>query len=264
MHEHIGGGGIGGGTVYLYVLLTGLWLAYIFAVLNLQAANKPWKRWRTLSWTAGLIAIAIALYPSIMHEAHFNFQSHMGVHLLLGMFAPLGLVFAAPVTLALQTLPLRIARQLLRILSWRISRLVSHPLSAAVLNVGGMYLLYLTPLYELSTQQEWLSGLVHWHFLAAGYLYVWSIAGPDRAPRRPGLEFRLLILFMSVSAHATLSKIIYAYGLPHQGSQSYTAVQNGAQLMYYGGALAELILVIGFFAIWFGRNPSFRFVRSPV
>jgi hypothetical protein len=76
-----------------------------------------------------------------------DLRGHMAQHLLIGMFAPLGLVLAAPVTLALRTLPVKAARRLATLLRSRPARWVGHPVTALALNSGGMFLLYLTPLY---------------------------------------------------------------------------------------------------------------------
>lgn len=175
-------------------------------------------------------------------------RGHMAQHLLLGMFAPLGLVFGAPVTLALRSLPPRSGRTLVAVLRSRCVRLVSHPITAMFLNVGGMYLLYLTPLYAAMHESTALHALVHWHFLVAGCLFTWAIAGPDPAPHRPDKRFRLLVLFVSIGAHAFLSKAMYAYGWPSGAHHSLEEIRAGAKIMYYGGDLAELLLVIALFA----------------
>ncbi|WP_432710414.1 cytochrome c oxidase assembly protein, partial [Pedobacter sp.] len=73
---------------------------------------------------------------------------------------------------------------------------------AMLLNTGGIYVLYLTPLYIASFSHPYLHHLIHFHFLAAGYLFSWSLIGLDPAPKRPGLQLRMLILFISIAAHA--------------------------------------------------------------
>ena len=254
LHTHTLGQSFPWFTAVLYVILGLLWLLYMYAATRHR--GRPWSRWRALSWSAGIVTIAIAIYPPFMHLAHLDFTVHMWSHLLLGMFAPLGLVLAAPVSLAMSTLPPRSARRLYKILNWPFFQIVSHPVSAMLLNVGAMYLLYMTPLYQLSQQLSWLSVLVHWHFLVAGYLFAWSIAGPDPAPNRPDMKFRCFILFFSVGAHATLAKLMYAYQWPRLSPHSVDDVQAGAQLMYWGGDVAELLLIVAFFALWFRRAPA--------
>jgi len=113
--------------------------------------------------------------------------TEMTRHLLLGMVAPLGLALAAPVTLLLRSSGARVRRIVGRLLRSALLRVVSHPVVAASLSTGGLYLVMLTPLAEMADERPWLHLVVHLHYLAAGYLFTWSIAGPDPAPHRPGL-----------------------------------------------------------------------------
>lgn len=67
--------------------------------------------------------------------------------------------------------------------------LLGHPAVAAVLSVGGLYVALLVPLPA--------HPVLDLHYLAAGYLFVWSVAGPDPAPRRPGLKVRMVVLVLT-------------------------------------------------------------------
>jgi putative membrane protein len=44
---------------------------------------------------------------------------------------------------------------------------------------------------------------------------------------------------------------MYAYGYPRGKPHDHGEIQAAAQLMYYGGDLAELLLSVAFFAAWF-------------
>jgi putative membrane protein len=59
-----------------------------------------------------------------------------------------------------------------RILRWRLVRVVGHPVSAAVLSVGGLFVVMLTPLYSALERYPLVHQGVHLHYLAAGYLFV--------------------------------------------------------------------------------------------
>lgn len=232
--------------------------AYGVAVIRQRRAKfaSGWNPWRSLSFTAGSALLALALSPPLADFAHHDFRGHMVQHLLLGMLAPLGLALGAPMTLLLRTVPASMARRVTRFLRAPLVRVVGHPVTALTLNVGGMYLLYLTPLYAMTFSHPWLHGLVHWHFIAAGYLFVWAIAGPDPAPHRPQLAVRLGVLFFAIGAHAILGKVMYAYLWPRDTHHSAEEIQAGAKLMYYGGDVAELLLAVALFATWYvRRNP---------
>lgn len=185
-----------------------------------------------------------------MHAAHTDVRGHMTQHLLLGMFAPLGLVFAAPMTLLLRNLPPSGARRLVRFLSLLPIRILSHPVTATLFDIGGMYVLYMTPLYALSLTTPWLSHFLHLHFIISGTLFTWAIAGPDPAPYRPSWRMRMAVLFMAMVAHATLGKLLYAFGFPRGTPADLAELQAAAQWMYYWGDLAEAVLVCALMLAW--------------
>lgn len=237
------------------VFLTGYLLAMRFRRRNLPA----WSWSRTLSWLGGVALVALALSPPMMDAAHHDHRIHMVQHLLLGMYAPLALVLGAPMTLALGALTRDAQRTLTRILRSPFVRVVSHPASAALLNVGGMILLYLTPLYEFSMMHPFVNALVLTHFLLAGYLYTWSIAGPDPGPHRPGMTTRMVVLIVAAGVHAWLAKFLFSrahlFG-GHHGEA--TSMEQAAQVMYYGGDGSEVLLAIMLFAWWYRRRAPLR------
>lgn len=252
MSQHLHGGPGALAPLLAPLLIAAMLVAPYIVAVHRQRPRR-WSGWRTASWAAGSALLALAFAPALAALAHHDLRAHMAQHLLLGMFAPLGLVLAAPVTLILRALPVPAARRLVRLLGSRPLRWLSHPLSALALNIGGMYLLYLTPLYALSRQSVALHLAIHTHFLAAGCLFTWAIAGVDPAPHRAPWGVRLAVLFASIAAHATLAKLMYASGLP-RGVADLAELRAAAQIMYYGGDLAELLLAIVLFSHWYRQR----------
>lgn len=220
--------------------------AYITGALRVGFRRAT--RWRTAAWCVGAGSIAAALSPSFMAYAHADIRGHMLQHLALGMFAPIGLVLAAPVTLALRNLPRAGAAVLVRLLSARPVRWLSHPITAALLDIGAMFVLYLTPLYATAQANATLGAWLRLHFIVAGCLFTWSILGIDAAPHRAGRRTRLAVLFLAMAAHGALSKYMYLHGAPAGVDASFAARQQAAQLMYYGGDIAALLVAAAFFA----------------
>lgn len=126
-------------------------------------------------------------------------------HLLIGMYAPIGLALGAPVTLLLRSVPHRHGKLIGRVLASGTMRIVVRPAAALSLNLGGLVTLYFTPLYSLAAHTPALHHLIHLHFLAAGYLFAWTVAGPDPAPHRPGVPTRLMLLGVGIVGHAVVS-----------------------------------------------------------
>ncbi len=248
----------------LFLLLTVLPALVLLAYL-VAAYRSGWSLWRSLLFATGIGLIMLAGSPPIAHWAHEDLRGHMAQHLLLGMLAPLGLVLGAPVTLMLRVLPQRGGRWVAQVLRLGVVRVLSHPAVAAVLDVGAMFVLYLTPLYVLSLTSPALHLWLHLHFLVAGCLFTWSIAGPDPAPHRPGPVTRLVVLVVAFGAHALLGKIMYGYHYPRGTAAPIEEIEAAAQWMYYGGDLAEILLAIAFFAAWFrNRDRGFRTSSTPV
>lgn len=219
-------------------------VAYQFAGLR-----RRWSPWRTASWSGGALILALGLLPQYLPFPPGDLRQHMLQHLLLGMLAPLGLVMAAPVTLALRTAPTRVGRAIVRLLRSRTVALWANPITALILNLGGMALLYFTPLYTAMMEHPALHYLVHFHFIAAGCLYVWVIAGPDPAPNRPSVPARLVVLGIAVVLHSIMAQMLYAgwyVAIPAPADQ----LRRSAELMYYGGDITEILLAFAMVTTW--------------
>jgi putative membrane protein len=199
-------------------------------------------------WVVGVSAAGSAFVGPLADLAHESFTTHAAAHVIVGMVAPLLLVLAAPFTLALRTLELVPARRLSRLLrSWP-ARFFTHPVIAAALTIGGMWVLYLTPLYSLMLENPVVQWLVMLHFLVSGYLFTVAIIPVDPAPHRSGYALRALVLVASLAAHGILAKLVYAD--PPAGIAAADA-QAGAQLMYYAGDAVDLVIIVLLCAQWY-------------
>lgn len=232
-------------------------IAYCRAARARRVAGRDWPAWRAASFIVGLVLVAVAVSPALHEPGRHDLRWHVVQHLLLGMFAPIALVLAAPVTVLLGVLPVECRGRVRRVLRSRALHGLAHPVTAALLDMGGLYLLHLTRLYDITTTSALAHHLVNLHFLLAGCLFTWSIAGPDPAPRRPTIAVRALVLIVAGAAHAYLAKLLYARA--PGGSHGPDQVREAAQLMYYGGDLAELALAVMLFATWYG----IRRIRTP-
>lgn len=230
--------------LWLFLILVLPVVLYIFGVVQQYRIVRHWSFWRTGSFVIGVSLLGAALSGSIQQQAHHSFTAHMVQHLLIGMFAPTALVLGKPVTLALRTMPTNSARLVVKLFNINVFHWLINPVTTLMLNIGGMYILYLTPLYEISLDNNVVHYLVHWHFLVAGYLFAWSIIEADPIPHRPHYHFRLFILFASIAAHALLAKLIYAQIISIEPDYEDADIKMAALVMYYGGDIAELIIAL--------------------
>ncbi|MFE9401473.1 cytochrome c oxidase assembly protein [Streptomyces sp. NPDC006530] len=218
-------------------------IAYGWAAARLRRRGDRWPPLRDLWWAAGsAVVVAAALFPF----PGGPFGAHMGRHLAEGMVAPLLLVLARPVTLGLRSLPPGGRRRLLAMVRSRPLGVLAHPLVAAALDAGGLWLLYRTPLFALAHERPWVGHLVHAHVLAAGLLFSAAVCSLDPLPRH-GMVVRAAALVGAGAAHSVLSRTLYAASPPGTGFAPGD-LSAAAELMYYGGDLVEIALaaVVGF------------------
>jgi len=173
----------------------------------------------------------------------------MAQHMLVGMYAPLALVLAAPVTLVLRGFRPAAAREVTGLLHSRPARALAHPAVALALSTGSLVPLYFTPLGDAAMRSPIGHGLMLAHLLASGCLFAYVIAGPDPVPARPGVLARLVYLGVAVAAHALIAQAMYG-GFLTDIYASISQVQQGAEIMYYGGDIAELLLAAALVATW--------------
>jgi putative membrane protein len=200
---------------------------------------------------AAFVAGVTGAFGPLAEAAHHDFTAHVVAHLLLGMVAPLLLCLAAPVTFLLRALPQPVARRLGRFLSKAPVRVLTEPVVAAALNVGGLWLLYTSGLFAAMHSNPALHAVVHLHMAIAGYLFTVSIIGVDPMPHRRTYPYRAAVLVAAVAAHDILAKVIYAH--PPAGVDP-TQVTSAAMIMYYGGDAVSIIVMIILCARWI-RDP---------
>lgn len=244
------------------ILLT-LVAASIYLVLSRRQRNEPrgWSRWRTAAFLAGCCLLVVAFWP-LSPFPESDFRTHMIQHLLLGMYAPVGLVMGAPLTLLLRSLRPASRRPFARALRSRTLHVLANPIVALTLNLGGLALLYFTPLYRIAAENPLLHLTVHCHFILAGYVFAWTIAGPDPAPRRPSVRTRLILLGVAIAGHAVLSQLLYGGLFTDLGGVPAAERRGGGELMYYGGDIGELILALALLTGWRPALTGRRSARS--
>jgi len=235
---------------FLFICLI---ILYVMGVIVSNQLYKKWPFHRTFFWIAGLMIGAAAVVGPLAVLSHTNFIAHMAGHLLLGMLAPLLLALGAPMTLLLRAVNTEHARRITKLLKSRLFHFISHPITATILNMGGLWFLYTTNLYHAMHQNIALHMFIHFHVLGAGYIFTVSIIQIDRMPKRKSFLYRAIVFILALTAHGILAKYIYAH--PPNGLPASEA-KIGAQLMYYGGDLIDAILIMIFCFQWYRDTKS--------
>jgi len=247
-HDHAGGVDLLAALAVTATLLA--LVAYAVLVVRARRRGRAWAVGRTLAWTLGCLLATAAVTGPLARAAMTGWTAHMAGHVLLGMLAPLLLVLGAPVTLALNALPVGAARRLSRLLRSRPLRVLTEPGVAAVLDVGGLWLLYGTPLLDVAHDHPLVDVVVHAHVLLAGYLLAAVLVGPDPLPHRRTTRHLLVVLVLALAAHDVLAKRLYALA----AGTDLLDEQRGAMVMYYGGDAVDLALAVLVCARWYRRT----------
>jgi cytochrome c oxidase assembly factor CtaG len=181
---------------------------YLAGVSRLRRRGDRWPPGRTVAFIAGGLGTIVFATQSFLAFYDSTLLSvHMAQHMLLSMVAPILLGLGAPITLVLRTTGPGVRRVLMAVLHSRWMRIVGHPVVAGALFIVNPWVLYFSPLYELTLRNELVHNLNHLHFLALGCLWFWSLVGIDPMPRADHL-MRVLAVFVSLPFHAFLGVVL--------------------------------------------------------
>ncbi|OYD71198.1 cytochrome c oxidase assembly protein [Rhodococcus sp. OK302] len=182
---------------------------YVIGLRKLSKRGDAWPVGRTIAWMSGCAVLLIATSSGVGKYATAVFSVHMGGHMALSMLAPVLLVLGAPITLALRALDPAgkdgvpgIREWILIALHSPFSRFITHPIVAAVLFVGGFYVLYLGGIYGATVDSHSAHLLMNLHFILSGYLFYWVAIGIDPSPRQLQPVTKLAMVFGSLPFHA--------------------------------------------------------------
>ncbi|GAD82987.1 cytochrome c oxidase assembly protein [Nocardia asteroides] len=196
MHEHhspdVSGEYLTGIVVVLVLAAVG---AYLAAVWRLRARGDHWSWWpAAAALSCGVLLIVAALAP-LPGEP-------FATHMVVGMVAPLALVLARPITLALRALGKPARARLLGIVRSRVVAVLMFPPVAAVLDIGGLWLLYRTGMFAAVHDRMGLHAVVFVHVFASGVLFSAAVTQLEPVRHRYSLLLRAATLVAAAAGHA--------------------------------------------------------------
>jgi putative copper resistance protein D len=250
-------------------LLTGHWqfawalngeliVAGAVYVWSLRQLRSRWPWWRTASFLAGLLTLAVALESGIDNFDDRLLSVHMIQHLILLELAPVLLLGGRPVLLALRVLPAPGRRQLARVLA--ATRPFTTPVVCLALFTAVVLGTHVPALYDATLRHPVLHEAEHLAYLISGLLLWWPLAGGDPLPRRQlsglaQLVYLIAAMLPMEAIGAWLNRdpsLVYsAYALPARQfgiSAVFDQQQAGAIMWVAGGSL---IVVLG---LWSAVN----------
>lgn len=210
--------------------------AYARGVRRLARRGRRWAPSRSLAFALGLVALVVATQTTLAARDTTSFPSHVAQHLILAMVAPALLALGAPVTLALQTAGPGVRRALRRVLRSRAARVLGHPALTWPVWALSLWVLYATPLFDLSIRDARVHDLVHVHFLVSGAAFLWPVVAADPVPHRPSPPARLALVGLAIPLHAFLGLSLLVRSEPLAG-QTLAGTHLGGGIMWAAGDL---------------------------
>jgi putative membrane protein len=240
---------LGPGSVLAVLSVVGL-LVYLVAVVRLRRSGVAWPWWRTLAWTGGIASLFAMTGTWFNGYSMVLFSVHMTQHMVLSLITPLLLLLAAPVTLALRTLPRGHGAAgapralLLDALHSRFARFVSHPLFTVPLFIASLYGVYFTPLFDALMGSPIGHQFMLAHFVVVGLLFLGPIVAQDPWPRTLSHPGRMLELFLPVPFHETFAQPPAGWGIDVLRDQG----EAGGIVWAFGELPTVLVLGVVFFS----------------
>jgi cytochrome c oxidase assembly factor CtaG len=230
--------------------------------------GNRWPVGRTLSWFVGLAIVGWATVGGLGRYSHVLFSAHMVSHMLLSMVAPIFLVLAAPVTLALRTLPgPRVTGErsprgmLVAFLHSGFAKVITNPILVTMLFIGSLYGLYFTGLFDTLMTNHLGHAAMELHFLLIGSLFFYVLVGVDPSPQRLHPFARIGLLLVVMPVHAFFSVAIMSSDSV-LGQEFFTRLNRpyqtdllhdqylGASLSWSLGELPVIAVVAAIFVQW--------------
>lgn len=180
---------------------------YLIGVRRLHRRGDSWPAVQTVSWIIGWLIVMWATNSGISTYSEVSVGLHMVQHMTLSMLAPIFIVLAAPITLALRSLKPspdhgRGPREVLTTsLHSKIAIFVTNPIFIILIYVVGLYGLYLTDLFGSLMRSHVGHIFMTCHFLASGLLLAYVAIGVDPKPRPLPYWGRMLLVLTTIVLH---------------------------------------------------------------
>jgi cytochrome c oxidase assembly factor CtaG len=239
---------------------------YVLGVVRLRRRGDRWPAGRSVAFLVG--GLGSALFATMSGIGAYDtvlFSVHVVQHMILTMVTPLFLALGAPVTLALRTLPGRLRAALLWLLHSRLVRVLTFAPLALALFIVTPFVLYYSPLYEVTLRSGFWHGLLHLHFLIIGSLLMWPLVGTDPVPGRLAYPLRMLVMFLMLPFHAILGISLMSanrliaenWYLAFERSWPPSPLHDqyiAGGIMWGSGDITAVLMLVALFVQWFAHS----------
>ncbi len=209
---------------------------YLWGVVRVgrQHPVRPWPRWRTGLFLAGLAVIVIALQSGIGSYDDVLFWDHMVQHLMLIMVAPPLLIFGQPLTLLLHASRNPLHTWVKNVLRSKVASFLTWPVFGFAAYAAAIVVLHLTAVASLIARNNLEHEAEHVVFLVVGYLFFLPIIGSEPIRWRLSYPTKLILLFLIMPVD-TFTGLVLGYG-----NRGTPGLPPGVRPSWAGTATADL------------------------
>ena len=216
--------------------------AYAWCYRRTRNAGQPAQAAQAWCFGVGIVLWALATFGAIGAYAYILFWMRALQVLMLLYVAPLFIALSKPVTVVRDALGPAGRDRINRLLSTRFARVLAHPATTSLAMLGTPWLLYLTPWYTASLENEWIGAPTRILLVAIGFGYFYARLQADPVPRRYPQLISLLITVAEALGDGVLGLVIW------QGSLIGAAYYSGLHRSW--GPDQRLDQTIGAGVLW--------------
>jgi cytochrome c oxidase assembly factor CtaG len=226
-------------SVTVIVLVAG---AYAWGYRRTRSAEQPVTPAQAWCFGVGVVLWALATVSVIGVYAYALFWMRALQVLMLLYVVPLFIALSKPVTVLRDAWGRAGRDRIDRLLATRFVRVLAHPLTTSVAMLGTPWLLYLTPWYTASLENEWIGAPTQILLVAIGFGYFYARLQADPVPRKYPQVISLLITVAEALGDGVLGLVIW------QGSLIGAAYYSGLHRLW--GPDQRLDQTIGAGVLW--------------
>lgn len=243
------------------LVVAALAAGYLYGVFRLRRSGEQWRWWPSIAFLVlGLGSIVLATMSSLGVYDRELFWARAVQYTVLLSLSPLLLAMGEPLELARRAVGPSGRRRLDAVLRSRPVRIVSFPMTGAVLGVIALLVLYLSPLFGLTLRNEIAHHLV-WLglFLVGATFFVPELdTGEDLLPSWCGYPARMAFSVVDglvdalpgivvMTMHGTLAATFYSHLHRTWGpAPHWDQTIGGALMLTLAEAIALPFLVVLF------------------
>ncbi len=199
-------------------------VAYAWCYRRTRNAEHPVEPAQAWCFGAGIALWAVATLGSIGAYAYTLFWMRALQVLVLLYVVPLFIALGKPVTVVRDALGSTGRERVDRLLATRVAGVLAHPATTSLAMLGTPWLLYLTPWYTASLENEWIGAPTRILLVAVGFGYFYARLQADPVPHRYPQLISLLITVVEALGDGVLGLVIWQGALI--GAAYYSALHR--------------------------------------